>query len=51
MKRKNFFIEFLIFLWSKKVYWLLPVLFFLFALIFFIMVGTSPASPFVYTIF
>lgn len=50
MKRKNFLIEMLKFLWSKKAYWIVPVIFFLIALIIVISIGTSPMSPFIYTI-
>ncbi len=50
MKRKNFLVEMLKFLWSKKAYWIVPVILFLILLIFLIAVGTSPVSPFIYTI-
>ncbi|MGM9994160.1 MAG: DUF5989 family protein [Candidatus Avigastranaerophilus sp.] len=50
MKRKNSIAEIFKFLWSKKVYWLVPVVLFLILLIFLIMIGTSPVSPFIYTI-
>lgn len=50
MKRKNFLVEMCKFLWSKKAYWIVPVILFLILLIFLIAVGTSPVSPFVYTI-
>ncbi len=50
MKRKNFLLEMLKFLWSKKAYWIVPVILFLILLIFLIAVGTSPVSPFIYTI-
>lgn len=50
MKRRNFLIEIFSFLWGKKAYWILPVILFLILLIFLIMVGTSPVSPFIYTI-
>ena len=50
MKRKNFLVEMLKFLWSKKAYWIVPVILFLILLIFLIAVGTSPISPFIYTI-
>ncbi len=49
-KRKNFLVEMLKFLWSKKAYWIVPVILFLILLIFLIAVGTSPVSPFIYTI-
>ncbi len=50
MKRKNFLIEMFKFLWGKKAYWIVPVILFLILLIFLIAVGTSPVSPFIYTI-
>lgn len=50
MKRKNFLVEMMKFLWSKKAYWIVPVILFLILLIFLIAVGTSPVSPFIYTI-
>lgn len=50
MKRKNFLVEMAKFLWSKKAYWIVPVIIFLILLIFLIAVGTSPVSPFIYTI-
>ena len=50
MKRKNFLVELLKFIWSKKVYWIVPAILFLVLLIFLIAVGTSPVSPFIYTI-
>ncbi len=50
MKRKNFLVEIFKFLWSKKAYWIVPVILFLILLIFLIAVGTSPVSPFIYTI-
>lgn len=50
MKRKNFLVEMLKFLWSKKAYWIVPVILFLILLIFLIAVGSSPVSPFIYTI-
>ncbi len=49
-KRKNFLVEMLKFIWSKKVYWIVPAILFLILLIFLIAVGTSPVSPFIYTI-
>ena len=50
MKRKNFLVELWKFLWDRKAYWIVPVIIFLILLIFLIMVGTSPVSPFIYTI-
>ncbi len=50
MKRKNILMELLTFIWSKKAYWIVPVILFLILLIFIIAVGTSPVSPFIYTI-
>ena len=50
MKRENFLVQMLKFIWSKKVYWIVPVILFLILLIFLIAVGTSPVSPFIYTI-
>ncbi len=50
MKRKNFLVELFKFLWRKKAYWIVPVILFLILLIFLIAVGTSPVSPFIYTI-
>lgn len=50
MKRKNFIVEMLKFLWKQKAYWIVPVILFLILLIFCIAVGTSPVSPFIYTI-
>ena len=50
MKRRNFLVEMMKFLWSKKAYWIVPVSLFLILLIFLIAVGTSPVSPFIYTI-
>lgn len=50
MKRRNFLVEMMKFLWSKKAYWIVPVILFLILLIFLIAVGTSPVSPFIYTI-
>lgn len=50
MKRKNFLIEMFKFLWNKKAYWIVPVILFLILLILLIVVGTSPVSPFIYTI-
>jgi hypothetical protein len=50
VRRKNFLVQMLAFIWSKKVYWIVPVILFLILLIFLIAVGTSPVSPFIYTI-
>ena len=50
MKRKNFVVEMGKFLWAKKAYWIVPVILFLVLLILLIMIGTSPVSPFIYTI-
>ena len=50
VKRKNFLVELLKFIWSKKVYWIVPAILFLILLIFLIAIGTSPVSPFIYTI-
>lgn len=50
MKRKNILIEMWSFIWKRKVYWIVPIIFFLVMLIFLIAVGTSPVSPFIYTI-
>ena len=50
MNRKNFISEIFEFLWSKTAYWLVPVVLFLILLIFLVMIGTSPVSPFIYTI-
>lgn len=49
-KRKNFISEIALFMWKQKAYWLFPVVLFLVLLIFLIAVGTSPVSPFIYTI-
>lgn len=49
-KRKNFLMQMLKFIWSKKVYWIVPAILFLVLLIFLIAIGTSPVSPFIYTI-
>ncbi|MBQ2645044.1 hypothetical protein IJG14_05690 [bacterium] len=51
MKRNNIFAEIWSFLWKHKAYWILPAIVFIFLLILLIMVGTSPVSPFIYTIF
>ena len=50
VKRNNFLLQMMSFIWSKKVYWIVPVIVFLILLIFLIAVGTSPVSPFIYTI-
>lgn len=50
MKRKNFVTEIFSFLWQRKAYWIVPVIVFLILLILLIAVGTSPVSPFIYTI-
>ncbi len=50
MKRHNIIFEFFKFIWSKKVYWIVPVIVFLLLLILVISIGTSPVSPFIYTI-
>lgn len=50
MKRKNLFLEIISFLWKNKAYWILPVIVFLVLLVVIIMIGTSPVSPFIYTI-
>ncbi len=50
MKRKNLFLEIMSFLWKNKAYWIFPVIVFLILLVIIIMVGTTPASPFIYTI-
>lgn len=50
MKRKNFLAEMFKFLWKQKAYWIVPVIIFLILLIFLIMVGTTPVTPFIYTI-
>ena len=50
MKRKNFLVQMWQFLWTNKAYWIVPVIIFLILLIFLIAVGTSPVSPFIYTI-
>lgn len=49
-KRTNILIELVQFIWKKKVYWIVPVIVFLILLIFLIIIGTSPVSPFIYTI-
>ena len=50
MKRKNFLVELFNFLWKNKSYWIIQVILFLILLIFIIAVGTSPVSPFIYTV-
>ncbi len=50
IKRKNFLSEICLFMWKQKAYWIFPVIVFLILLIFLIAVGTSPVSPFIYTI-
>ena len=50
VKRKNFIAEMAAFMWKQKAYWIFPVVLFLVLLIFLIAVGTSPVSPFMYTI-
>ena len=50
MKRKNIFAEIATFMWKNKAYWIFPAIVFLVLLILLIIVGTSPSSPFIYTI-
>ena len=50
MNRKNIFAEIWSFMWKNKAYWIFPAIFFLVLLVLLIMVGTSPVSPFIYTI-
>ena len=50
MKRKNILTEIFGFLWKNKAYWLLPAIVFIMLLIVLIAVGTSPVSPFIYTV-
>jgi hypothetical protein len=50
MKRKNIFAEIWTFLWKNKAYWIFPAIVFLVLLVLLIMVGTSPVSPFIYTV-
>ncbi len=49
-KRSNTVLELLKFVWSKKVYWIFPAIVALVLLIFLIAVGSSPISPFIYTV-
>lgn len=49
-ERHIFLVEMAAFLWKKKAYWIVPVIIFLVLLIFLISVGSSPISPFIYTI-
>ena len=49
MKRKNILSEIWSFLWKNKAYWIFPVVVFLLMLIIVIAIGTSPITPFVYT--
>ena len=49
-QRKNFALEMAAFLWKRKAYWIFPVIVFLILLIVVIAAGTSPVSPFIYTI-
>ena len=51
MKRKNFLVELMSFLWQRKAYWLFPVIFFLIILIFILAIGSSPVSMFIYPMF
>ena len=39
-----------VFIWKHKAYWIVPVTLFVILLIFLIAVGTSPVSPFIYTV-
>ncbi len=50
MKRKNIFAEIWSFMWKNKAYWIFPAIIFLILLVVLIVVGTSPVSPFIYTI-
>ncbi len=50
IKRKNFLAEIFLFMWKQKAYWIFPVIIFLILLIFLIAIGSSPVSPFIYTI-
>lgn len=50
MKRKNLLAEICGFLWKHKAYWILPAVVFIILLIVLIAVGTSPVSPFIYTV-
>ncbi|MBR1617175.1 hypothetical protein IJ670_03400 [bacterium] len=50
MRRKNFLITLLGFIWARKAYWLLPVIVLLVILIALIVTGTSPVAPFIYTV-
>lgn len=49
-KRSNVVLELFKFIWSKKAYWILPAIVALILLIFLIAVGSSPISPFIYTV-
>ncbi len=46
--KNSFFTEIAAFLWKRKAYWLVPVIVFLILFIVLIMIGTSPASVFIY---
>ena len=48
--RHNFLVEVFKFIWARKVYWIVPAILCLILFILLITVGTSPISPFIYTI-
>lgn len=50
MKRKNFVVEMFKFCWRYKAYWIVPAILCLILLIFLIIAGSSPVTPFIYTI-
>lgn len=51
LKRRSFASEFLGFLGSTKKYWLLPIVVGLGLLAVLIALGSTPAAPFIYTLF
>ena len=50
MKRNNFLLTVLGFIWKRKAYWLLPAIVALLIVILLIATASSPVAPFVYSI-
>jgi hypothetical protein len=50
-KRRGIVAEFADFVWQKKLFWMLPIIIVLLLLAALVVLGSTSAAPFVYTLF
>lgn len=50
-KRNTILTEFMMYIWSNKVYWMVPIILVILLLTLVVFFGGTAAAPFIYTLF